>query len=71
MPQASPANTTLIDRALIRLSGEDVSGFLQGLVTQGQRTFEHLDRVISDLERNPAGYLLGGDNVPEYGARRR
>jgi tRNA-modifying protein YgfZ len=25
--------TTLIDRALIRLSGEDVRGFLQGLVT--------------------------------------
>ena len=34
MPQASPANTTLIDRALIRLCGEDVRGFLQGLVTQ-------------------------------------
>lgn len=27
------ANTTLSDRALIRLSGEDVRGFLQGLVT--------------------------------------
>lgn len=27
------ANTTLIDRALIRLSGEDVRSFLQGLVT--------------------------------------
>lgn len=27
------AKTTLIDRALIRLSGEDVRGFLQGLVT--------------------------------------
>ncbi|WP_188238116.1 YgfZ/GcvT domain-containing protein [Sphingopyxis sp. LK2115] len=27
------ANTTLVDRALIRLSGEDVRGFLQGLVT--------------------------------------
>ncbi len=27
------AATTLADRALIRLSGEDVSGFLQGLVT--------------------------------------
>jgi folate-binding protein YgfZ len=27
------AGTTLTDRALIRLSGEDVSGFLQGLVT--------------------------------------
>ncbi|HRE34788.1 MAG TPA: folate-binding protein, partial [Sphingopyxis terrae] len=27
------ANTTLNDRALIRLSGDDVRGFLQGLVT--------------------------------------
>src|SRR3546814_14746727 len=27
------ANTTLNDRALVRLSGEDVPGFLQGLVT--------------------------------------
>ena len=27
------AGTTLVDRALIRLSGEDVLGFLQGLVT--------------------------------------
>lgn len=27
------ARTTLIDRALLRLSGEDVRGFLQGLVT--------------------------------------
>ena len=27
------ATTTLVDRALIRLSGEDVRGFLQGLVT--------------------------------------
>lgn len=44
---------------------------LRGLVTQGQRTFEHLDRVISGLERNPAGYLLGGENVPEYGGARR
>ena len=27
------AGTTLVDRALIRLSGEDVRAFLQGLVT--------------------------------------
>jgi tRNA-modifying protein YgfZ len=27
------ASTTLVDRALLRLSGEDVRGFLQGLVT--------------------------------------
>jgi folate-binding protein YgfZ len=28
------SGTTLVDRALIRISGEDVRGFLQGLVTQ-------------------------------------
>lgn len=28
------SNTTLLNRALVRLSGEDVRGFLQGLVTQ-------------------------------------
>jgi folate-binding protein YgfZ len=36
MPTTTPATilaTTLADRALIRLSGEDVRGFLQGLVT--------------------------------------
>ncbi len=27
------AGTTLVDRKLVRLSGEDVRGFLQGLVT--------------------------------------
>jgi len=34
MPQNSPTATTLADRALIRLSGENVRGFLNGLVTQ-------------------------------------
>jgi hypothetical protein len=34
MPQNSPQATTLTDRAVIRVSGEDVRGFLQGLVTQ-------------------------------------
>ena len=28
------SETTLTDRAVLRLSGEDVRGFLQGLVTQ-------------------------------------
>ncbi|KQS05156.1 aminomethyltransferase [Sphingomonas sp. Leaf357] len=32
MPETTPA-TTLADRALLRISGEDVRGFLQGLVT--------------------------------------
>ncbi len=44
---------------------------LQSLVSEGQRTIGRLDRVISDLERNPTGFLLGGENVPEYGGRRR
>ncbi|HEX9906634.1 MAG TPA: MlaD family protein [Propylenella sp.] len=44
---------------------------LQGLITEGQRTISRLDRVISNLERNPAGFLLGGENVPEYGGQRR
>lgn len=34
MPQNSPTATTLADRAVVRLSGEDVRGFLNGLVTQ-------------------------------------
>ena len=33
MPQNSPGGTTLTDRALVRLSGEDVRGSLNGLVT--------------------------------------
>ena len=34
MTETTPAPTMLADRALLRLSGEDVRGFLQGLVTQ-------------------------------------
>jgi folate-binding protein YgfZ len=33
MPQNSPGATTLTNRAVVRLSGEDVRGFVQGLVT--------------------------------------
>jgi tRNA-modifying protein YgfZ len=34
MPATTPPQTTLADRAVVRLSGEDVRGFLNGLVTQ-------------------------------------
>src|SRR5918996_5558640 len=34
MPATTPAPTMLADRAIVRLSGEDVRGFLNGLVTQ-------------------------------------
>src|SRR6185295_18817478 len=33
MAPNSPASTTLVDRAVIRLSGEDAGEYLQGLVT--------------------------------------
>src|SRR4051812_2969359 len=33
------AATTLIDRAVLRLAGEDVRGFLQGLVTNDMSQF--------------------------------
>ena len=33
MVQTSPTGTALIDRALIRLSGDDVRAFVDGLVT--------------------------------------
>ena len=44
---------------------------LQSLISEGQRTISRLDRVISNIEQNPTGFLLGGENVPEYGGRRR
>lgn len=43
----------------------------QNLVSEGQRTISRLDRVISNLEQNPSGFLLGGETVPEYNGRRR
>jgi phospholipid/cholesterol/gamma-HCH transport system substrate-binding protein len=64
--------------AQIAIVGGGVSDFsdrglrdLQTLIADGQRTLNRLDRVISSLEQNPAGFLLGGENVPEYGGRRR
>ena len=51
-------------------SGRGLRDF-QNLVSEGQRTIGRLDRVISDLERNPSGFLFGGENLPEYGGRRR
>jgi phospholipid/cholesterol/gamma-HCH transport system substrate-binding protein len=43
----------------------------QNLISQGQRTVSRLDRVISQLEQNPGGFILGGGNrVPEYSGQR-
>jgi phospholipid/cholesterol/gamma-HCH transport system substrate-binding protein len=43
---------------------------LQGLIAQGQQTLNRLDRVVSNLESNPTGFLLGGSNVPKYSGQR-
>lgn len=64
--------------AQIAIVGGGVSDFsdrglrdFQSLITEGQRTISRLDRVISNLEENPTGFLLGGERVPEYGGQRR
>ena len=44
---------------------------MQNLISEGQRTMSRLDRVITNLEQNPRGFLLGGERVPEYGGQRR
>jgi phospholipid/cholesterol/gamma-HCH transport system substrate-binding protein len=64
------AQVTILGGGLTDFSDRGLRDF-QTLVTDGQRTIARLDRVISLLEQNPAGFLLGGENVPEYGERRR
>ena len=51
-------------------SGRGLRNF-QSLVSEGQQTISRLDRVISDLEQNPSGFLFGGSSAPEYNGRRR
>ena len=51
------AATTLVDRALIRLSGEDVRGFLQGLVTHDLALLEP-DRPLWAGLLTPQGKAL-------------
>jgi phospholipid/cholesterol/gamma-HCH transport system substrate-binding protein len=64
------AQITILGGGLNDFSDRGLRDF-QTLVTEGQRTITRLDRVISLLEQNPAGFLLGGENLPEYGGRRR
>jgi phospholipid/cholesterol/gamma-HCH transport system substrate-binding protein len=64
------AQVAILGGGLTDFSDRGLRDF-QALVTEGQRTIARLDRVISLLEQNPTGFLLGGENVPEYGGRRR
>lgn len=63
------ANTTLINRTLIRLSGEDVRGFLQGLVTND--TSGNLPvwaALLSAQGKALFDFLIWGDGAPRPGS---
>ncbi|HSM39765.1 MAG TPA: hypothetical protein VK862_03380, partial [Afifellaceae bacterium] len=44
---------------------------LQAFVQEGRRAVSRLDRLISNLDRNPSQVLFGADNVPQYRGNRR
>ena len=44
---------------------------LQSFVQEGRRAVSRLDRLISNLDRNPSQVLFGADNVPQYRGNRR
>lgn len=45
---------------------------LQTFVQEGRRAVSRLDRLISNIDRNPSQVLFGADNVPQYrGGQRR
>lgn len=44
---------------------------LQNLVGEGQRTISRLDRVITDVENDPTGFVFGGERVPEFRGQQR
>ncbi len=45
----------------------DVETFIQ----DGRRTLANLERVISNLERDPQSFIFGKSQIPEYNPRRR
>lgn len=66
MPQTSPTATTrtatmLADRALIRLSGEDVRGFLDGLVTNKLDVLPAYAALLTAQGKVIADFILWGD----------
>jgi len=63
------ANTTLNDRALIRLSGEDVRGFLQGLVTNDvSGDLPVWAALLTAQGKALFDFLVWGDGAPRQGS---
>ena len=55
------AETTLTDRAVIRLSGEDVRGFLDGLVTNKLDTLPAYAALLTPQGKVIADFIIWGD----------
>lgn len=43
----------------------------QAFMTEGRQTLGNIDRMITNIERNPAGFISGRSSVPEYNPGRR
>ena len=63
MPETTLASTTLTDRALIRLSGEDVRGFLDGLVTNKLETLPAYAALLTPQGKVIADFIVWGDGA--------
>ena len=42
---------------------------LETFLTEGQAAFRSVQRLLSQIERNPQRFFFGGSQVPEYNAR--
>ena len=56
------AETTLTDRAIIRLSGEDVRGFLDGLVTNRLETLPAFAALLTPQGKVIADFIIWADD---------
>lgn len=63
MPETTLTATTLADRALIRLSGEDVRGFLDGLVTNKLDTLPAYAALLTPQGKVIADFIVWGDGA--------
>jgi phospholipid/cholesterol/gamma-HCH transport system substrate-binding protein len=61
-----------LDKSLGDKSGELTQQMERSLrefelfMKEGRRLADSLDRVVEKVERNPAGFLLGGQQSPKY-----
>jgi len=61
MPATTPPPTMLADRALVRLSGEDVRGFLDGLVTNTLTPLPAYAALLTPQGKVIADFFVWGD----------